>query len=187
MELLRPTKSHLPSYVQATVRMSRDQSEPFFKMYERELAEIEIDPTKFISLMDDLYAERSPVELPNGTIIPRIPSITRWMWDGEVCGSTQLRWLPGTTDLPPYCLGHISYAVFPWKRQNGFASKSLALILPYAQELGMSFVEIVADVENVISQKVILSNGGVLLEEFTKSILSGGGQAYRYRVSLNSI
>lgn len=187
MELLRPGMRHLPSYIQATLQMSKDQTEPFFKMYERELAEIESDPEKFISLMDDLKAERPPVELPNGTIIPRIPSITRWMWDGEICGSAQLRWLPGTTDLPPYCLGHISYAVFPWKRRNGYASKSLASLLPYAQELGMSFVEIVADVENVISQQVILSNGGVLFEEFTKTVLSGGGQAYRYRISLESI
>lgn len=187
MELLRPTVEYLPSYIRAVTRISKDHSEPFFKMYERELTEIEEDSTKFVELMDDLEAERPPVELPNGAIIPRIPSITRWMWDGEVCGSTQLRWLPGTTDLPPYCLGHISYAVFPWKRQNGYATKSLAQILPYAKELGMSFVEIVADIENAISQKVILANGGVLFEEFTKTFLAGGGQALRYRISFDSI
>jgi predicted acetyltransferase len=41
------------------------------------------------------------------------------MWDGEFCGSIGLRWLPGTEELPPHCLGHIGYAVVPWKRRLG--------------------------------------------------------------------
>jgi predicted acetyltransferase len=185
VKLVRPAQQYLESYLVAVDRMTK-VDEPFFKMYERELVEIHEDPERFLFLMDDPEAQRPPVILPNGAVIPRIPSITRWMWDGEICGSTQLRWLPGTTDLPPYCLGHISYAVFPWKRQKGFASKALELLLPHAIELKMDFVELVADVENVPSQKVILRNGGVLTEEFTKPALSGGGQAYRYRIQLNS-
>jgi predicted acetyltransferase len=183
VELVRPAGQYLPSYLDAIDRMTK-VDEPFFKMYVRELEEIHQDPERFLFLMDDFEAQRPPVILPNGTVIPRIPSITRWMWDGEICGSTQLRWLPGTTDLPPYCLGHISYAVFPWKRQLGMASKALELLLPYARELRLNFVEIVADVENVPSQKVILRNGGVLIEEFSKPLPSSGGQAYRYRIQL---
>lgn len=183
MELVRPAAEHLESYLAAVDRVSV-MGEPFFKMYQRELAEIALDSAAFLESMDDLEAQRPPIELPNGSIIPRIPSITRWMWDGEVCGSAQLRWLPRTTDLPSFCLGHISYAVFPWKRQRGYASSALAQILPSARDLGMEFVEVVADVENVTSQKVILRNGGKLLEEFTKPVLSGGGQAFRYRISL---
>jgi predicted acetyltransferase len=185
VNLVRPAQQYLESYLDAVDRMTK-VDEPFFKMYERELAEIQQDPERFLFLMDDPEAQRPPVVLPNGTVIPRIPSITRWMWDGEICGSTQLRWLPGTTDLPPYCLGHISYAVFPWKRKRGFASKALELLLPYAVELGMDFVDLVADVDNVSSQKVILRNGGILIEEFTKPVLSSGGLAYRYRIQLNS-
>jgi len=183
MELVRPAAEHLESYLVALDRVSA-MDEPFFKMYQRELAEIAEDSASFLESLDDLEARRPPIELPNGSIIPRIPSITRWMWDGEVCGSAQLRWLPKTTDLPPYCLGHISYAVFPWKRQMGYASAALAQILPSARDLGMEFVEVVADVENVLSQKVIVRNGGKLVEEFMKPVLSGGGQAFRYRISL---
>ncbi|MBC7463145.1 MAG: GNAT family N-acetyltransferase [Actinobacteria bacterium] len=185
MDLVRPTAQHLASYLSALQRIST-KDDPFFKMYERELAEIAQDSASFLASMDDLEAKRPPIELPNGSIIPRLPSITRWMWDGDVCGSTQLRWLPGTTDLPPYCLGHISYAVFPWKRQRGYASTALALLLPSARDLGMDFVEVVADVENLTSQKVILRNGGSLVEEFTKPVLSGGGQAFRYRILLET-
>lgn len=183
MELVRPAKEHLESYLSALERIAT-LDEPFFRMFQRELAEIAQDSAAFLESLDDLEARRPPIELPNGSIIPRIPSITRWMWDGEVCGSTQFRWLPKTTDLPSFCLGHISYAVFPWKRQRGYASTALAQILPFARELGMEFVEVVADVENVISQKVIVHNGGHLIEEFTKPVLSGGGQAFRYQISL---
>ena len=52
------------------------------------------------------------VKLPDGSFVPRIPGITRWMWDGQVCGSINFRWQVGSTELPPNCLGHIGYEVF---------------------------------------------------------------------------
>jgi predicted acetyltransferase len=38
------------------------------------------------------------------------------MWDGDFAGAINLRWQPGTAELPPHCLGHIGYGVVPWKR-----------------------------------------------------------------------
>lgn len=95
-----------------------------------------------------------------------------------------MRWSPGTTDLPPYCLGHIGYGVFPWKRQRGYASEALKQILPEASELGLAFVELTTDIANVISQRVILANGGTEVEKFTKPQSSGGGEAIRFRIAL---
>ena len=56
------------------------------------------------------------------------------MWDGEFCGSIGFRWQPGTSTLPPYVLGHIGYAVVPWKRGRGYATQALALLLPEARK-----------------------------------------------------
>ena len=109
------------------------------------------------------------------------------MWDGEFAGSIGLRWQPGTTDLPPTCLGHIGYAVVPWKRRRGYATAALAAMLPIAAAEGLPFVDITADLDNVASQRVIEANGGVLVEQFTKLPSAGGGQAVRYRVDLANL
>ena len=44
----------------------------------------------------------------------------------------------------------------------GYASEALKQILPEAIKLGMPFVELVTNVENLISQKIITKNGGLL-------------------------
>ena len=85
------------------------------------------------------------------------------MWDGEFAGSIGFRWRPGTTDLPPYCLGHIGYGVVPWKQRRGYATRALANLLPLAKQEGLPFVAITTDTHNVPSQRVILANGGVFV------------------------
>jgi predicted acetyltransferase len=85
-------------------------------------------------------------------------------------------------DLPPHCLGHIGYAVVPWKRRLGYATSALAQMLVIARERGMSYVDIVTDVDNVPSQAVVLANGGVLVREFTVPESQGGFAALLFRV-----
>jgi predicted acetyltransferase len=104
------------------------------------------------------------------------------MWDGEFCGSIGFRWQPGTTDLPPTCLGHIGYAVVPWKRRLGYATRALALLLPEAKRTGLAFVEITTDESNVASRRVIEANGGVVFERFNKPAEWGGAPSVRYRI-----
>jgi predicted acetyltransferase len=104
------------------------------------------------------------------------------MWDGEFCGTIGFRWQPGTTDLPPYCLGHIGYAVVPWKRGNGYATRALGLLLPEARDRGLPFVELTTDEGNLASQRVIEANGGELYERFTKPASYGGAPSLRYRI-----
>ena len=95
------------------------------------------------------------------------------MWDGEYCGAISLRWQPGTMDLPPHCLGHIGYAVVPWKRRRGYATAALEQMLVLARDEGLPFVDIVTDDDNVASQAVVRANGGLLEEEFVTSAVIG--------------
>ncbi len=90
--------------------------------------------------------------------------------------------MPGTTDLPPACLGHIGYGVVPWKRKRGYATAALAQLLPTAWEQDLSYVEVIANVENVASQRAILANGATLIERFPKLAAHGGGEAFRFRI-----
>lgn len=106
------------------------------------------------------------------------------MWDGEFCGSIGLRWQPGTTELPPHCLGHIGYAVVPWKQGLGFAKAALAQLLPEARAAGLSCVDLTTDPWNVASQRVILANGGVLVGRFTKPPQFGSKPGLRFRIAL---
>ncbi len=107
-----------------------------------------------------------------------------WMWDGEFCGSTSLRWQPGSEALPPHCLGHIGYAVVPWKRWRGYATLALRQMLQHAKAEGLRYVEVTTRVDNEPSQRVILANAGVLDEEFTAPAALGGARHLRYRIQL---
>jgi predicted acetyltransferase len=111
-----------------------------------------------------------------------LPGYSRWIWDGEFCGSISFRWQPGTAELPPYCLGHIGYSVVPWKRHRGYATRALQLLLPSAESEGLAYVEITTDADNTASRRVIEANGGQLIEQFRKSPELGGSHSLRYRI-----
>ena len=67
---------------------------------------------------------------------------------------------------------------------KGYATESLRRILPEALELGMPFVELVTNPENLSSQRVITKNGGVLHERFVQPELHSGKDGLRYRIYL---
>jgi len=48
----------------------------------------------------------------------------------------------------------------------------------------LPFVELTTDSDNVASQRVILQNGGHLVERFTKPATHGGGPGLRFRIQL---
>jgi len=89
-----------------------------------------------------------------------------------------------TVELPPYCLGHIGYGVVPWKRNKGYAKKALQLMLNEIKYCGLPYVELTTDVENEVSQKVILKCGGQLVGEFEKWPSNGGGKGKRFRIDV---
>ena len=184
MKIVRPAEEYLLSYRSALIRAISLGIAANSQEAEDELLEIDGNPEAFLAKQEDRQALSGDVKLPDGSLVPRLPGITRWMWDGEACGGINFRWQDGSKDLPPYCLGHIGYEVFAWKRNRGYASEALKQMLPEAIALGMPFVELTTDVDNYFSQRVIQKNGGVLYEKFVKPQSSGGRDGFRYRIFL---
>jgi predicted acetyltransferase len=185
--LVAPSMDGLPSYRSALQRgWSSENAAEDPDAAARELAEIDADPVAFVAALNEPTRGGRPITLPDGSEVPRLPGIRRWMWEGDdYVGAISVRWQPGTMDLPPYCLGHIGYAVVPWQRRRGHATSALAQMLTIARDEGLPYVDIVTDLDNTGSQQVVRANGGELVEEFTTPVAAGGRAALRFRVMLN--
>ena len=182
MRLVRPGPEHIASYVAALERGWSADNERGVEVAREELSRIQADAAAFLASMEDREAKGPPITLPDGSVAKRLPGFRRWLWDGEFCGSIGLRWQTGTTALPPHCLGHIGYAVVPWKQHRGYAKSALRLILPEAKAVGLPYVEITTDPDNIASQRVIEANGGIFVEHFIKPPQFGCKPGLRFRV-----
>ena len=99
--------------------------------------------------------------------------------DGCIVGALQIR-----HKLNAHLLengGHIGYGVRPSQRRKGYATKMLALALEKCRELGIDKALVTCDKSNIASAKTILTNGGVLENEFTES---NGNIVQRYWISI---
>jgi predicted acetyltransferase len=184
MHLVRATSEHLASYAAALRTGWSPDDVRGAVAAEEELKRIAADPAGFLTGLYDPQARRGPITLPDGSQVPRIPGYSKWMWDGEFCGSVGLRWVPGSREVPPYVLGHLGYSVVPWKRGRGYAQLALKAILPEAKALGLEYVEMTTDPDNLASQRVMLANGAVLIERFKKPAQFGGVDGLRFRIFL---
>lgn len=173
----------LPSYV-AALRTGWSPATMRPEVADEQLAAVAVDADRFIASLVDLDASGPPIVQPDGTLTERLPGFSKWMWDGEFCGSINLRFAPGTNALPPHVLGHIGYSVVPWKRRLGYASAAVGSILVDAADHGLTEVEVTTDADNIGSQRVIEHNGGVLIDEFDKSGADGPAPSLRYRITL---
>ncbi len=156
LRLASPTLDRLPEYAAAletgwSPSNERDVSGEQLALYRR-------DPAQ---LLHELTRQDGTITTGTGLVVPRLPSRVFWLDDGEFCGVINLRWQPGTDALPPHCNGHVGYAVVPWKRRRGYATRALALILPVARAVGLRRLAITCDDDNEASRRVILANGGI--------------------------
>jgi predicted acetyltransferase len=183
MRLVQPSIEHLDSYARA-LETGWSPNNMRAAQAQEELQKIKLDSVVFLASLDSTKHAGDPVTMPDGTTVPRLPGYRRWMWDGEFCGSIGFRWQWGTAELPPYCLGHIGYAVVPWKRRLGYATQALQQLLPDAKAHGLTYVEITVAQDNSHSQRVIEKCGGKFIESFRLPAVYGEGTEWRYRIAL---
>lgn len=184
MKIIRPLAEHLPSYIAALETGWSPDNLRGADAAKEELELVRCHPEQYIERLVDREAVGGPVTLPDGSTVPRLPGCRYWLWDGEFCGVIGFRWQHGTAELPPYVLGHIGYAVVPWKRRRGYATEALRQLLPIVRAEGLPYVEITTDPTNEPSRKVIEANGGVLVETITRLSQFGGTPALRFRIGL---
>ena len=182
MRLLKPSIGHVPDYVSALKRgWSPDNLRP--EAAQEQITSIEEDAASFVANLDDPTARSGPVVLPDGSKVPRLPSIRRWIWDDEFCGHIGLRWKAGTEALPPTCSGHIGYTVVPWRQGEGLASSALVAILPEAKAVGLKYVIVTTSPDNSPSVRVIEKAGGVLIRTYTADKALGGHETLEFKIS----
>jgi predicted acetyltransferase len=185
MHLVWPAMEHLPGYADALRRGFYPDNTRGAASAQEELRRIEADAEAFVASLVDREASGAPVTLPDGSVVPRLPGYRLLLWDGEMCGHIGFRWQPGTAALPPHCLGHVGYAVVPWKRRLGYATEALRQLLPLARREGLPYVEITTDADNLPSQRVIEKNGGYRVGAVTRPAQFGGTPAMRFRITLD--
>ncbi len=94
--------------------------------------------------------------LPQGFVLAKYYLI---YVDGRIVGGINLRYQDN--DFILNCAGHIGYGIAPWERNKGYAKGALKKVLIEAKHLGMNQCLLTTDLDNIASQSVILSCGGV--------------------------
>ena len=106
-----------------------------------------------------------------------VPHTFYWLYDGEKpVGHGRIRhWL---TEKLKAESGHIGYAITVSQRGKGYGTEILRLLLEECRKMDIQVVQVGANKENVHSNKVILRNGGVLVES--------GEQKNKYYIYLHA-
>lgn len=103
--------------------------------------------------------ESKGIDLKDG-FVPCTTLFLKRISDNKICGSISIR-----HELNKFLLdfgGHIGYSITPSERGKGYGKLQLKMGLEIAKRLDIEKCLITADVENVVSNKTIISEGGVL-------------------------
>jgi predicted acetyltransferase len=184
--LVLPSIDYLPSYIQALTSGWSPNNVRLEARFD-ELDLIRQDAVKFVADLVDLDATGGDITLPDGSTVPKLPGYRKWLVDPSTktfFGSYGFRWVKGSNELPPYCLGHIGYAVVEAHRGKGLATLGLKLLLQEVPEQGLSYVYIHCLPHNTASKRVIEKNGGEYLGMFVTTPGYGCVEELKYKINL---
>lgn len=122
------------------------------------LANLE-EATSYEDWVKEKANEKNGIDLRDG-YVPCTTLFLKRISDNKICGSISIR-----HELNKFLLdfgGHIGYSITPSERGKGYGKLQLKMGLEIAKRLDIEKCLITADVENVVSNKTIISEGGVL-------------------------
>jgi predicted acetyltransferase len=145
LKLLSPSRE----YRMAFSAMARDWREHANDRYGLALDD-------FDAYLARLEAYRDPARLPPGWV----PVTELWGADDEeIVACVRVR--PRLTPALEIEGGHIGYDVSPSFRRRGYGAGALRLALPEARRMGLLWVLLTVDTDNLPSVRVIERNGGI--------------------------
>lgn len=185
LNIVAPSLDLLPSYLTALERDWTPNADVDPEGASKLIARISQNQEAFITSLSNPEGKGSPIILDDGTSVPRLPFTRHWIWDGEYAGDLNLRWQCGTSELPPYVLGHVGYAVVPWKRGADYASVAIRLLMPVARRMDLGWLDISMDSANMASRRTAEKAGAILVKTFNAGPEYGNVGAHLYRLALD--
>ncbi len=183
IELVKPCKEFLPSYLEALSEGTHCNM-ALGAFADESVDEISRDPDEYLKRINDT----SPrvVELPDGSSYTIADHALFWLVDGaRYLGSVSLRFA-GDKEVIEEFGGHIGVAIRPGLLNKGYGVKAATLAWQlagaYFKERGINPIFVSCNPTNTASKRLIEHNGGKLVQE--KSDAFGTGPSLVYVIDL---
>lgn len=174
--LVLASNRYRASYIEALREGFRRGDQPA-----KSASEIDGIDADFSTFFAELTRKTGNIVLPDGEIIPRVPSDVFWLVDGETfIGEAGLRY-----ELNDWLLkigGHTGYGIRPKSQRRGYGKLILKLALDELRHRGIERALVTCYDHNIGSAKIIEANGGVLEDLIDDP--RGGGKSRRYWIDL---
>lgn len=148
MELVRPSVAYEASFLEAAKEYRAEGRLRF---------DLDLAEQDFSRFVKELNEHAAGMHMPEEFV----PETVYWLVDGgEYIGQINIRHY--LNDHLLQIGGHIGYDIRPTKRNRGYGTKQLQLVLPKVRELGIDRALITCDVSNTGSRKIIERAGAIL-------------------------
>ncbi|MBX9948498.1 MAG: GNAT family N-acetyltransferase [Candidatus Obscuribacterales bacterium] len=174
IELVRPSKSILPSYLEA-LREGDFCNMALGAFADESAEEIANDPDEYIRKISDESARK--VVMPDGSEFTVAEHSLLWLVDGDrYLGSVSLRF-SGDREVIEEFGGHIGLAIRPGLLNIGYGVKAASLAWKlagaYFKERGINQIYVSCNPQNSASRRLIEHNGGRLIREIRDAFGTG--------------
>ena len=167
MKLVVPSLAELPQYADALGRGFHPDNIRKEAAAQEELVRIAADPAAFVASLTDREARGGPVKLADGTTVPRLPGYRRWILGRRVLRPDRPALAARHVDVAAVCPGSLRLRRRALETAQGLRHQGAGAPAAGGPPRGnLEYIELTTDPDNLVSQKVITANGGVLVERF---------------------